>query len=70
MPAAWQVETYTREKKKKQKQKIEEHSLQSSQEETSVIDSNIGEENRIEEYTGTTNLKVQCNTSQVYDQWF
>ena len=40
----------------------------SSQEETSVIDSNIGEENRIEEYEGTTNLKVQCNTSQVYDQ--
>ena len=42
----------------------------SSQEETSVIDSNIGEENRIEEYTGTTNLKVQCNTSQVYDRDF
>ena len=40
----------------------------SSQEETSVIDSNIREENRVEEYAGTTNLKVQCNTSQVYDQ--
>ena len=42
--------------------------VKSSQEETSVIDSNIREENRIEEYEGTTNLKVQCNTSQVYDQ--
>ena len=85
-------------KRGKKKQKIEEHSVQSSQvksgrdkssqeetsqvskrqvksardkssqEETSGIDSNIREEKRIEEYTGTTNLKVQCNTSQVYDQ--
>ena len=94
MPAAWQVETYTREKKRKQKQEIEEHSVQSSpvnMEETSVIDSNIREETsqvrkrqvksgrdkcdrqqykRREEYTKTTNLKVQCNTNQVYDQWY
>ena len=47
---------------------IKSSQVKSSQEETSVIDSNIREENRIEEYKETINLKVQCNTSQVYDQ--
>ena len=59
-------------KRKKEKTKAKNRGtlspVKSSQEETSVIDSNIGEENRIEEYTETTNLKVQCNTRQVYDQ--